>query len=624
MRNGTSSRLWLATAVFASLIRIAMAFELPDPHLHHGTDKKDRNDLAAIRYLGTVDCVWYPESQEVLLQTLQADPRELVRYAAAQSLFDQMQRGRKPLKPLNGRREFPDPFILSQIATIATLHEPLSTEQLLEMYAERKMERELEKHPERADVQQCGCSADKAIPILGRIASAKDEFDCFIEPSERVRRIATDILVLLEPEVELYQSQQRKTPQPKPDSQTPELPQDPFPELPSNRESRFTGSYLQRANIILGRADTANRFNFFDNMGASPQSRVFGAYQFAQSQNNAIAGSANLEELFSLLSTSNGQEMFKSGTGYGSGLGNQPLVITDNLGINGPAAQQLRDLYTVENSGTGRTEDYLIFPDSNIYRLGFEYALTPDFSFAVQGQYVAPIASEEQPADFTNPLIQLKQVLFRDDLTVLSGVVGISPEIRHRSAAIQEKTSRLNPGILFQRQSADDDRWFLQGGTGFSIPTRENQITTWDYGLSVGRFIYRHESLLTQEPTDKFLLGIIPQLEVLGKEIVGSNVVTSAFGLSSSRPHMAPGTFNDNGTLSTTTGTTDIYFPQDPGRRFDQAVFVYSEPRHVVDLTMGTSFLFSKRRTLNLALSVPVTGGSARALEVISSFSAGF
>ena len=617
MRNRTSTRLWLATAVFVSLIRMALPFELPDPHLHHGTDKKDRNDIAAVRYLGTVDCFWYPESQEVLLQTLQADPREAVRYAAAQALFDQFQRGRKPLKPLNGKREFPDRFILSQIACVGTFHEPLSTEQLSEMYAERKMERELKKHPERGDVQ-CGCSADNAIPVLGWVANVKDEFDCFNEPSERVRRVANETLALLKPEVDLFRAQQAQTPMPEPTPDSPMPTTKLFLGLDNIPTFKPGGSILQQTNVMLGRADTANRFNIFDNMGAVPRSRVFGAYQFALSQNNAVFGSANLGDLFDNLSTASGQASFISFTGYGSGMAGQPLVTPDGAGKFGPAAQQLRDLFTVENTGTGRTEDFLLFPDSNLYRFGFEYALTPDFSFAVQGQYVAPIDASEQPADFSNPLIQLKHVLYRDDLTVLSGVLGISPEIRHRTASIQEKTSRLNPGILFLRQSGNDDRWFLQGGTGFSIPTREDQITAWDYGLSVGRFIYRHESLLTGEPTNKFLLGILPQFEVLGKEIVGSNVVRGAFGLSSSAPHTAPGTF------SPVDGSRTIFFPQDPSSSFNQAVFVFEEPRHVVDLTVGTSFIFSRQRSLNMGLSFPVTGGNARALEFLTSFSAGF
>lgn len=603
-------------AVFVSLARLASSFELPDPHLHHGTDKKDREDIAAVRYLGTVDCFWYPESQDVLLDTLRADPREPVRYAAAQALFDQFQRGRKPLKPLNGKREFPDPFILTQIAHVAHFYEPLSTEELVEMYAERKMERELKKHPERGDVQ-CGCSADKAIPVLGWVAIGKDECDCFNEPSERVRKVAAEMLELLKPEVEMYRAQMSRTPQPEhtPDMPPTTPPVDLFSEFLSSRRSEAGGSPLQRAGVMLGRADTANRFNVMDNMGALPRSRVFGGYQFVQSQNNAVFGSANLDELFSVLNSASGQAAFINFTGFGSGLAGQPTVTPD-----GTLASQieLRRLFTTANSGTESTEKFLLFPDSNLYRFGFEYALTPDFSFAMQGQYVAPIGDTEQPADFTNPLIQLKHVLYRDDLTVISGVLGISPEIPHRKAAIQELTTRFNPGVLFFRQFADDDRWLLQGGTGFSIPSKDDQIMTWDYGLSIGRFVYRHESLLTGKESDQFLLGVIPMLEVLGKEIIGDNTVRGAFGLNSAAPQTAPGT------VSPVDGSRSIYLPQDPSRSFDQATFIYNEPRHVVDLTVGTSFILSHNRTFNVGLSFPVTGGSARALEFLTSYNVGF
>gem|GEM_PF-1770657 len=624
MRVRTSLRLWVAMAVFVSLARLASSFELPDPHLHHGTDKKDREDIAAVRYLGTVDCFWYPESQDVLLDTLKADPREPVRYAAAQALFDQFQRGRKPLKPLHGKREFPDPFILTQIAHVAHFYEPLSTEELVEMYAERKMERELKKHPERGDVQ-CGCSADKAIPVLSWVESGKDECDCFNEPSERVRKVASEMLQLLKPEKDMYLEKLR-IPQPKPmPGMPPKTPQEEEKEkeikelrerLESlDRRSEAGGSLSQKYGIMLGRADTANRFNVMDNMGALPRSRVFGGYQFVQSQNNAVFGSANLDELFSVLGSASGQAAFINFTGFGSGLAGQPTVTPDGTEAS---QKELRRLFTTANSGTESTEKFLLVPDSNLYRFGFEYALTPDFSFAMQGQYVAPIGDTEQPADFTNPLIQLKHVLYRDDLTVISGVLGISPEIPHRKAAIQELTTRFNPGVLFFRQFADDDRWLLQGGTGFSIPSKDDQIMTWDYGLSIGRFVYRHESLLTGKESDQFLLGVIPMLEVLGKEIIGDNTVRGAFGLNSAAPQTAPGT------VSPVDGSRSIYLPQDPSRSFDQATFIYNEPRHVVDLTVGTSFILSHNRTFNVGLSFPVTGGSARALEFLTSFNWGF
>lgn len=607
-----TNRLILLLPLLALLITARLGHSYDLPVHQHGTDKKDRDDIAAVKYLGSVDCYWYPESQKVLLDTLVGDPREPVRYAAAQAVFDQLQRGRKPLKPFNGKREFPDPFIMTQICRIATLTEPLTTEELAECYAIRKFELDREKFPERGDVQ-CGCSADAAIPVLAVVANGKDEFYCFREPSERVRRVASEALALVKVEADLFYSKMTPIPDPMDPMKTTTVPQPP-PDLLQTTPDRY-GSYLQRSVPPLGRADTANRFNFFDNMGATPRSRVYTAYQFAQSQNNAVIGSNNLNDLFDTLSTASGQASFISFTGFGSGLGADGAAVTPDG--SSASALELRDRFTSFNSGTGVTTDFLLFPDSNLYRFGFEYALTADFSFGMQGQYVQPLDDVEQPSDFSNPYIQLKHVWYRDDVTVVSGVFGISPQIPHRQAAIQENTSRLNPGILFQRV-LDDDRWILQGGTGFSLPTKVDQVYTWDYGLSIGRYLYRHESLLTGEPSEKFLLGIVPMFEVLGKEIIGRNDVRGAFGLNNSAPLTSPGTF------SPVDGSTTVYLPQDPSRSFDSAVFLYNEPRHVVDLTVGTTFIFRNRTTLGTGLSFPVTGGNARSLEFLTSLNVGF
>ena len=618
-----STRLILLLVLPALLVtaRLAQSHDLP---VHQpGTDKKDRDDIAAVKYLGTVDCYWYPESQKVLLDTLVGDPREPVRYAAAQAIFDQLQRGRKPLKPLNGKREFPDPFILTQICRIATLTEPLTTAELAECYAERKMERDREKFPDRGDVQ-CGCSADAAIPVLLDVAGGKDEFYCFKEPSERVRRVASEALALVKEEVDLLRSKMTPTPadplkpQPAPGTE-PEIPpgttQTQIPQIPE--QPQFDpGRYLDRAPPVpIGRADTANRINFFDNQGATPRSRVYTAYQYVLSQNNAVVASTSLNELFANLSTASGQANFISFTGYGSGLGADGAAVTPNGST--ASAQELQDRFTSFNTGTGVTTDFLLFPNSNIYRFGFEYALTPDFSFGMQGQYVQPLDDVEQPADFSNPYIQLKHVLYRGDQTLVSGALGIAPQIRHRRASIQENTSRLIPGLLFLHV-LDDDRWILQGGTGFSLPTQTDQIYTWDYGLSIGRYLYRHESLVTGEPTDKFLLGIVPMFEVIGKEVIGRNDVRGAFGLNSNAPLTSPGTF------SPVDGSRTVFLPQDPSRSFNSAAFLFEEPRHVVDLTAGTTFIFRNSTSLGLGVSFPVTGGAARSFEFISSLNVGF
>ena len=42
--------------------------------------------VAAVEYLGTVDCNWFPEARKGLLSSLREDPNECVRYAAARAL----------------------------------------------------------------------------------------------------------------------------------------------------------------------------------------------------------------------------------------------------------------------------------------------------------------------------------------------------------------------------------------------------------------------------------------------------------------------------------------------------------------------------------------------------------
>ncbi|NOX55129.1 MAG: hypothetical protein GXP27_11980 [Planctomycetes bacterium] len=55
-----------------------------------------KNRAKAAKFLGTVDCVAYPEAQEQLMKLLQEDPSEKVRLAAAKALKEQFHRGHDP------------------------------------------------------------------------------------------------------------------------------------------------------------------------------------------------------------------------------------------------------------------------------------------------------------------------------------------------------------------------------------------------------------------------------------------------------------------------------------------------------------------------------------------------
>ena len=51
------------------------------------------NRVKAVQYLGTVDCVAYPDAQKVLIATMEEDPSEEVRYEAVMALRNMLTRG---------------------------------------------------------------------------------------------------------------------------------------------------------------------------------------------------------------------------------------------------------------------------------------------------------------------------------------------------------------------------------------------------------------------------------------------------------------------------------------------------------------------------------------------------
>ena len=590
--------------------------------------KDGDKEIAAIDFLGTVDCYWYPEAQTVLIQSLKEDPRERVRYAAAKALRQQLQRGKRPLDPLNGWRDVPDPLILTQINRLARWQQPLTTEEMIERYSERKFEQEQKKGAGRGDTDR-GCCNDKVIEALSRAAHGQDSDCCYFEPSERIRlHTERTLLLCVDQMVTMPPSYPAVSPELSPTDPTTSDPVVvPDPVTPTRTPPRFIGG-SGYSSTIAGRADTTNRFNIFDSQGAIPHSRALLAYQFVKTQNNAILLGDQSARLFEpMRSAMPGTSAFDlavldfvTRTGFGTpGTGINPdtgePASTKVIGPSTPdAVEMLIDEY--ERVNAGRTGIFLDQPNTNLYRFGFEYALTLDFSIAMVGQYVTPLGDVGQPDAFSNPLIQLKHVLYRGDDTVFSGILGVSPQIPRPKFSIGEKTTRINPGLLAYHEL--DDRWFLQAGTGFSLPTVQDNITTWDYVLGGGYWLYKHESMnrFYEGPkSSKLLLGVIPQVEVLGKHVVGDATVLGQFDVSDVSPRRNPGTFN-------TDGSTEIFLPD--GTRVDEVVFFFEEPRHVVDMTFALTTLFRNNVQLTTGLSVPVTGGNSRVAEFIATLTYGF
>lgn len=104
-----------------------------------------KNRVAAVKFLGTVDCVAHPESQEMLLKAIQEDPAEKVRLEAVKAIQTQFERG----------------------------------------HDEKVSRREARRY------DTCrGCCGEDALNALSKVAYETDETGCAIEPSERVRKEA--------------------------------------------------------------------------------------------------------------------------------------------------------------------------------------------------------------------------------------------------------------------------------------------------------------------------------------------------------------------------------------------------------------------------------------------------
>ena len=571
------------------------------------------DEIRAIQYLGTVDCFWYPESQTVLIKSLLEDPREEVRLAAVQAITQQLQRGKPLLDPTLGWRPFPDPEILHQIGRFCTLQGSLSREELYKRYSDRELKRRRAKEGRRGDTWRSCCN-DTVIKALSRTAFECDDQACFLEPSDRIRSAAERAILLCVDAFSTNSSQTSPTdpnadPSTIPDQTTPTPSATIAQQDPTDFLATQGPGGLRRGGYIpgTGRADMTNRLNIFDNMSVEPVSKSWYGFQVVKTANTGVALSDQTNQLFNLLGTENGRAQFISFTGFGRQPGGPIIDHYDPA-----SAQTLKDLYLSDENNGGRGTAFLERPDIHLHRLGFEHALTPDFSFGIQAQFIDSLDDVGQPDFWGNPQIFMKHVLFRDEMNTLTGVLSISPQVPIPDFSIAEKTTRINPGFLFYHQFDED--WFLIGGGGVSVPTTDDQITTLDYGLSLSYWLYRHESLQPYyggpEQT-AWLMGIVPHVEVFGKQILGSNVREGFFGLSSSQPQTAPGT------VSPLDGSTNVYLPG-TDRLISQTSFLFVEPEHVVDMTASVTFLLGRKWQFSTGVSVPVTGGAAREFEYIA------
>lgn len=312
----------------------------------------------------------------------------------------------------------------------------------------------------------------------------------------------------------------------------------------------------------LGRMDAANRLNLFDNMTAAPQSKLWFGYQYASGITTGLSPTPELVSAYSAY----------------------PNSLPVDLAIQG--------------QGTLATLDQ---QRQNIYRIGAEVALYDDFSVAIQGQYYQNLVDDSGFGDdWSQPQILLKYVLARDCDTIVSATFGIQPETSVDVGDFEDNTTRLYPGMLFYETLSPDV--FTQGGFQFGIPVREDQIYTFDWSLSLGFWLYQDPSLTSCCDcccSNSLIQGIIPQVGLLGKHVIGDNTRNGAFGFQESASY-----------ISSDGGVGLVTLPN--------GFYTYNEPTDVLDLTVGSLFIVDQNWQIGVGYSIPITDNEVRQDEFMS------
>ncbi len=290
--------------------------------------------------------------------------------------------------------------------------------------------------------------------------------------------------------------------------------------------------------MILGRADALNRFNLFDNMSAEPVTRAWFAFQAIEGLNTNVVG----------------------------------------------------------NPALGR-------PNQNLYRFGFEYAFSDVSSFAVQGMYNVTDDTGSGVGDlqesWSNPQFMFKRVVYRNCCTTVAATLGFVPEVSTEASTINESFSRLQPGVIAFRDLGGD--WFTHAGAQLNFPLDGNATTTADWVVSLGKWLYRHESLdgCGDQCCLPWIVGVTGQVEVLGKHVASDSTIAGGF-------FVMEQPLNGSG-------------PPTFIQTFD-----FEEARHVLDFTFGTNILLRNNTAVGLGYSLPISGNEVRRGEFIVSYNVFF
>lgn len=315
---------------------------------------------------------------------------------------------------------------------------------------------------------------------------------------------------------------------------------------------------------MLGRLDAQNRLNIFNNHSAQPITRAW--YGFAFAANYSVG--------------------------------------------------EIQD-----RAALGLTNDAGELPNQVRNRVGFELAVSRNFSVSFQGEHINVTDSEILADHWANPQAVFKRVFYRDTRNIITGVVGLTFEGDVQPQESREDSTSVYPGLLWHHKWGDR---FFNTGFQFGLPTGSTGIDQLSYTVGYGRFVYRDPC---QARYSKLYGGYgagraTPCCDGDACDSCGANDCRRGFFGWLRREVGLPihtVTWQIEGYGKGLLGDQAYTMPVGDSDLLNTPSLTINEQQHTFDLTVGGTVLYGKGWGANAAVSTPVASDEVYSVALLTS-----
>ncbi len=274
-----------------------------------------------------------------------------------------------------------------------------------------------------------------------------------------------------------------------------------------------------------------------------------------------------------------------------------------------------------EAAALGLTNDAGELPNQVRNRVGFELAISRNFSASFQGEHINVTDSEILADHWANPQAVFKRVFYRDTRNIITGVVGVTFEGDVQPQESREDSTSVYPGLLWHHTWGER---FFNAGFQFGLPTGSTGIDQLSYTVGYGRFVYRDPC---QARYSKLYGGYgagraTPCCDGDACDSCGANACRRGFFGWLRREVGLPihtVTWQIEGYGKGILGEQQYILPVGDSDLLNTPSLTINEQQHTFDITVGGTVLYGKGWGANAAASTPVAGDDVYSVALLTS-----